>query len=151
EELGEILRIRIVRKFRFLGGVQVVKRAVKLVEAVDGWKMLVPVTKMVLAELGSGVALRLEQLGDGHVAVLQSLRSAGHADLGVAGAETALAGDERGAAGRATLLGVRVGESHPFVSDAVNVRRSVAHQAVRVDTEVGLADVVAPDDYDVGF
>src|SRR6185295_15936044 len=92
-----------------------------------------------------------EQQGDGHVAVLQALRSAGHADLGVAGAETTLPGDERGAAGRAALLGVRVGESHPFVGDAVNVGRSVAHQAIRVGTDVGLTDVVAPDDYDVRF
>jgi hypothetical protein len=73
----------------------VIERAVELVEAVDGRQVLIAVAKVVLPELGGGVALRLEQLRDGHVAVLQALRSAGHADLGVAGAEAALTSDER--------------------------------------------------------
>jgi len=38
--------------------------------------------------------LGLEQLGDGHVARLEALRSAGQADLRVARAETALSSDE---------------------------------------------------------
>src|SRR6185436_20751732 len=101
--------------------------AVKLVEAVNGRQVFIAVAKVVLPELGSGVALRLEQLRDGDVPVLQALRRAWHADLGIAGSETALAGNERGAPGRAALLGVRVGESHPFVGDAVDVGRSVAH------------------------
>src|SRR5262245_23110087 len=113
--------------------------------------MLVAVSKLVLAELAGGVALCLKQPGDRHITVLEALRSTGHADLGVAGAEAALAGDERGAPGRAALLRVSVGESHPFVGDAVDVGRSVAHQAIRVATEVGLADVIAPDDDDVWF
>ena len=54
-----------------------------------------------------------------------------------------------GAAGRAALLGVVVGEHHAFPGDAVDVRRAVAHHADRVGADVGLADVVAEDDEDV--
>jgi len=105
----------------------VVERAVEFIEAVDSGQMLIPVTEMVLAELSGGVALGLEQLGDGHVAGLEALRGARHADFGVAGAQAALAGDERGAPRRAALLGVLVGEDHTFLGDAINVRRPEAH------------------------
>ena len=75
----------------------------------------------------------------------------GHPDLGQPGAVDALAGDERRAAGRAALLAVGVGEPHPLVGDAVDVRRAVAHQPVAVAAQVRDADVVAPDDQDVGL
>ena len=74
-----------------------------------------------------------------------------NADLGQAGAVDALPGDEGRAAGGAGLLAVAVGEQHAFLGDAVDVGRLVAHQAVRVATEVRHADVVAPDDEDVGL
>src|SRR5262249_30904058 len=112
EEVRKILGRRIVRQFWFLGSVQGGERTVTLVEAVNGRKMLIAVAQVVLAELRGGVALRLEQLGDRYVAVLQALRSAGHADLGVASAEAALAGDERRASGRTALLGIRVREPY---------------------------------------
>ena len=54
---------------------------------------------------------------------------AGNADLGQAGAQADLAGDEGRAARRAAVLGVVVGEHHAFLGDAVDVRRLVAHQA----------------------
>ena len=63
-----------------------VERAVELVEPVDGGQELIAVAQMVLAELAGGVALGLEQLGDGHVAELEALRRTGHADFGVAAA-----------------------------------------------------------------
>ena len=66
-----------------------VERAVELVEPVDGGQVFIAVAEVVLAELAGGVALGLEQLGDGHVAVLEALRRAGHADLGVARAQAA--------------------------------------------------------------
>ena len=44
---------------------------------------------------------------------------------------------------------VVVGEDHALLGDAVDVRRAVAHQPVRVGADVRLADVVAPDDDDV--
>src|SRR5215510_3199969 len=117
----------------------------------DRGQMFIPVTEMVLAKLGGGVALSLEQLRDGHVAGLEALRGAGHADLGVARAQATLAGDERGAPRRATLLGIIVGEDYAFLGDSVNVVRPEAHQSHRVGTDVGLADVVTPDDDEVWF
>ena len=47
---------------------------------------------------------------------------AGQPDLGEAGADRRLAGDERGAAGGAALLAVPVGEHRAFLGDAVDVR-----------------------------
>ena len=128
-----------------------VERAVELIEPVEGGQVLIPVAQMVFAELAGGVALGLEQLGDGHVAGLEALRGAGQADFRVAGAQAALAGDERGATRRAALLGIVVREDHAFLGDAINVGRFEAHQSHRVGADVGLADVVAPDDDDVGF
>jgi hypothetical protein len=113
--------------------------------------VFISIAEVVLAELAGGVALGLEQLGDGHIAGLQALRGAGHADLGVARAQTALAGNERGAPRRAALLGVVVRENHAFLGEPVNVGCSEAHQSHRIGADVGLADVVAPDDDDVGF
>ena len=98
--------LRIVRQFRLFLGVQVVEIAVELVEAVHGRQELVAVAEMVLAELAGGIAERLEQLGDRRVFLLQPERGARQADLGQAGAQAGLAGDERGAAGGAALLGV---------------------------------------------
>jgi hypothetical protein len=83
----------------------------------------VAVAEVVLAELAGGVAERLQRLGDGDVLRLQAERRARQADLGVAGAQTGLAGDERRAARRAALLGVVVGEHHAFARDAIDVRR----------------------------
>jgi hypothetical protein len=37
----------------------------------------------------------------------------------------------------------------PLAGDAVDVGRLVAHHAVREGADIGLADVVAPDDQDV--
>ena len=71
-----------------------VKRPVELVEPVKGGQEFISVAEMVFAKLGGGIALRLEQLGDGHVAVLESLFGPRHADLGVARAQAALAGDQ---------------------------------------------------------
>ena len=129
-ELGAERRVlRVVRQFRLFLGVQVVEIAVELVEAVDGGQELVAVAKVVLAELAGGVALRLEQFGNRRVFLLQPQRSARQADLGQAGAQAGLAGDERRPAGRAALLGVVVREHHAFLGDAVDVGRLEAHQS----------------------
>ena len=85
-------------------GVQVIEIAEEFVEAVHGRQEFVAVAQVVLAELAGGVAERLEQFGDGRVFLLQADRGAGHADLGQAGADRVLAGDEAGAAGGAALL-----------------------------------------------
>ena len=57
--------------------------------------------------------------------------------------------DERPAVQR--LLAVVVGEGHAFDGDAVDVGRLVAHQPMGIGADVRLADVVAPDDQDVGL
>ena len=128
-----------------------VEVAEELVEAVHGRQELILVAQMVLAELAGGVAVRLEQFGDGRVFLLQADVGAGHADLGQAGADRVLAGDEGGAAGGAALLGVVVGEGDAFVADAVDVGRAIAHLAAAVVADVPPADVVAPENENVGF
>ena len=120
---AELGVLRVVEVLGLLRGVQVVEVAEILVEAVHRRQMLVAVAEVVLAELAGGVALRLEQRGDGRVALLPAFLGAGQADLGHAGAHRHDAADERGAAGGATLLAVVVGEAHAFARDAVDVRR----------------------------
>ena len=58
---------------------------------------------------------------------------------------------ERCAARGAALFHIIVGEQHALVRHAFDVGRVVAHHAFREDTEVGLTDVVPPEDEDVGF
>ncbi len=151
EALAQRRILEVVLVLGLVLGVQVVERALEFLEAVRGRQVLVEVAQVVLAELPGHVALRLEQLGNGDVTRLQPLLGAGQADLQQAGAEWRLAGDERGAAGGAALLAVPVGEERAFLGDAIDVRRLVAHHALVVGAEVPVADVVAPEDEDVGL
>ena len=141
----------VIRVLRFLLGVEVVQVAEELVETVRSRQILVEVAEVVLAELSGGVPQRLEQRRDRRVLGGHADVDARHTDFGQAGAIDALAGDERGAAGGAALLTVRVGEAHALGGDAVDVGGAIAHQSVAVATEVGDPDVVTPDDQDVGF
>src|SRR5262249_25790060 len=102
-----------------------------------------------LAELAGGVAERLEQVGEGRVLVGQPFFRRRQADLEHAGAEAALPGDERGAARRARLLRVEIGEERALPGDAVDVGRAITHHAAAVGADVPVADVVAEDDEDV--
>ena len=145
-ELGQL---RIVGVLRLLLRVEVVEVPEKLVEAMHRGHELVAIAQVVLAELAHGVAVRLEQLGDGRVLRPQAERRARQADLGEAGADGRLAGDERRAPGGAALLAVPVGEQAAFLGDAVDVRCLVAHDAVVVAAGVVPADVVAPNDENV--
>ena len=131
--------------------VEVVERAEELVEPVRGRQRLVRVAQVVLAELRGHVALLLEQFGDRHVTRLQPFLRAGQADLQHARPEARLAGDETGAAGRAALLAVPVGEQGAFLGDAVDIGSPVAHLAEVVRADVPVADVVAPENQDVWF
>lgn len=148
DESGVVLRV--VWPFRLLLGVEVVEIAEELVEAVLGRQVFVAVAEVVLAELAGGVAERLQRLRDRHVAVLQSDRRTGDADLAEAGAQADLSGDEGRAPGRAAVLRVIVGEHHAFLGDAVDIRGLVADDAEPVGADIGLADVVPEDDEDVG-
>ncbi len=149
ELLLEFGILRIVRILRFLLGVQVIEIAEEFVEAVHGRQELVAVAEVVLAELAADVALRFEQFGDGRIFGLQAEFRSGQADLGQAGANRRLAGDERGAAGGTALLAIPVGEHRAFFGDAVDVRGPIPHDAVVVGADVEPADVIAPDDQDV--
>ena len=148
-EPGDV--IRIVGILRLLLGVEVVEVAEELVEAVDGRKELVAVTEVVLPELAGGVAPGLEQLGDRRVLGLEPLGGARQADLEHPRADGGLAGDEGGPPGGAALLGVGVGEERPFLRDAVDVGRAVAHHAAVVGAHVPVAHVVAEHHQDVGL
>ncbi|MCY1463451.1 hypothetical protein D9M71_813500 [compost metagenome] len=111
--------------------------------------MFVAVAQVVLAELAGGIAEVLEELPDGGIFEAQAQGGAGHADLGQAGADRRLAGDEGGAAGGAALLAVEVGEVGTLARDAVDVRRAVAHDAVVVAADVEPADVIGHHEQDV--
>jgi hypothetical protein len=79
EEAGHL---RIVGKFGFFFGVQMVQIPEEFVEPVDRRKILVAVAEMVLAELTRGISLRLQQLGDRRIFFLKTNRRARHADVG---------------------------------------------------------------------
>ena len=70
-ETGEVLRVRIVHVLGLFLGVQVIQVAEELVEAMHCRQMLVAVTEMVLAELASAIAERLERLGNRDVLRLE--------------------------------------------------------------------------------
>ena len=110
ELLLELGILRVVGVLRLLLGVQVIEVAEELVEAVRRGQELVAVAEVVLAELPGHVAERLQDVGDGRVFGLQAEVGAGQPDLGQAGADRRLPGDERRAAGGAALLPVPVGE-----------------------------------------
>jgi hypothetical protein len=61
----ELRILGVVVGLRLFLGVQVVEVAEELVEAVVGGQVLVLVAQVVLAELAGGVAVRLEEVGDG--------------------------------------------------------------------------------------
>jgi hypothetical protein len=131
--------------------IQVVEIAEELVETVGGRQMLVAVAEMVLAEVAGAVAGLLHDFAQAGRSGLQAELVAGHADRRHSGANRVLAGDERRPAGRAGGLGIVVGEPDPFHAEAVDMRRGVAHGAHAVGADVLPADVVAPDDEDVGL
>src|SRR5262249_19552860 len=127
-ELGAEPRVLgIVRILRLFLGVEVIEIAEELIEAMRRGQMLVAIAEMVLAELAGGIAKRLHDIGDAGILRPESELRAGQPDLGQAGADRRLAGDERGTAGRATLLAIPVGEYRAFLADAVDVGRAIAH------------------------
>ncbi|MNM88735.1 hypothetical protein D3C81_1009580 [compost metagenome] len=106
---------------------------------------------MVLAELAGGIAKRLERLRDGHVLRLQADRRPRNANLQQARAQADFTRDESGSSRRAAVLAVVVGEHHAFLGDSVDVGRAIAHHTVAVGADIGLADVIAEDDENVGL
>ena len=147
--LPELRVLRVVGILRLLLGVEVIKIAEELIEAVHRRQVLVAVAQVVLAELAGGVAERLHDIGDAGIERPEPEFGARQADLGQAGADRRLPGDESGAAGGAALLAIPVGEDRAFFADAVDVGRAVAHDAHVVGADVEPADVVAHDEQDV--
>jgi hypothetical protein len=113
------------------------------------WRSIVAIAQMIFAELARRVAERLERFGDGDVTRLQADRSGRHADLRQPGAERRLAGDEARSTRRAALFGVVVGEDHTLATDAIDVRRAVAHQTHRIGADIRQPDIIAEDHEDV--
>lgn len=128
-----------------------VEVAKELVEPVHRGQVFVTVAEVVLAELTGAVALGLEQLGDGGILRPVAQVGAGQSHLAQAGAVHALATDEGGAAGGAALLGVIVDELGAFLGHPVDVGGLVPHQALAVAAQIALADVIAPENQDVGL
>jgi hypothetical protein len=126
-----------------------VEDAVELVEAVHGGQVFVAVAEMVLADLRSGIAVGLEEFGNGRILVLDTLLCRGQADGQKTGAEWRLPEDEGGTPGRAGLLGIVIGEQRAFLGDAVDVRRAPAHHPSMVGADVPDADIVGHDHHDV--
>ena len=109
------------------------------------------IAEVVLAELAGGIALRLEQFGDGRIFLLQADRRAGHPDLGQARADGVLAADEARTTGGTALLRIVVGECHAFLCNAIDIRRLIAHHAATEMADIPHADVVTPQNQDVRF
>src|SRR5262249_30627433 len=106
------------------------------------------ITEVVFTELPSRVAEVLEELRDRRVFEAETQLCTRQPDLGQAGADRRLPGDEGGAASGATLLAVEVGEHRARLRDAVDVGRAVAHNSVVLATDVEPADVVSHDKKD---
>ena len=106
---------------------------------------------MVLAELPGRIAERLQHFGDRRILGAQADVRARQANLREAGADRRLAGDERGSSSSAALLPVPVGEHRAFATDAIDVGRVIAHQAVVIDARIEPSDVIPEDDEDVGL
>ena len=125
--------------------------AEEFIEAVHRGQVLVAVALMILSELTGAVAKALHDGSHGDVSLLPTFRCPGDADLGHAGADWAGAVNERSTPGSATLLTVIVSEENSFFGNSVDVRRLVPHHATVVVADVFRADVISPDNKDVGF
>ena len=106
---------------------------------------------MVFAELSGDIALSFEQRGNGRIFFFHAFGCTRQADLGQAGSDGGLSGDEGGTARGAGLLAVPVGEKRALFGDAVDVGRPVTHHAQIVGADVELPDIVTPDDEDIRF
>src|ERR1700722_11488434 len=99
-----------------------IKIAEELVEAVHGRQRLVAIADMVLAELPCRIAEVLEQATDRGIELAHAHGGAGKADLGEAGSNAVLAGQEGCATRRTRLLAVIMLELDALAADAIDVR-----------------------------
>ena len=144
---GRILRV--VVALGLLLRVQMVEIAEELVKTVVGRQVLVLVAEVVLAELARHVATFLGHIGDRRRPVRNAVVVARHADGQQTCPERMLAKNEGGSPCGAGLLRVGVGEERPFLGEAVDIGRLIAHDAVVVGADVVNADIVSVDEEDV--
>ena len=123
--------------------------AEEFIETVRGRQEFITVAQVVFTELPSRVTQLLEDVGDGRIFFLQTLRRSRHTDFTHPGTEWHLAGNEGGTTCGGALLGVVGGKLRALRGDAVNVWRLVAHQTLIVGAQVQVADIIAKDNYDV--
>src|SRR5262245_5337011 len=139
----------IVRILRLLLGVQMVQVAEEFVETVHRRQVFVTVAKVVLAELPGRVAEMLEELRDARILETEPKLCARKADLGETGSDRRLSGDEGGAPCGAALLAIEVGKHRAFSSDAGEVWRTIAHDALGIGTELKPTYVVRHDEENI--
>ncbi|MNQ76366.1 hypothetical protein D3C85_912030 [compost metagenome] len=131
--------------------VQVIEEAKEFIEAVDGRQVFVAIADVRLAEHPGGVALGLEQLSQGHVAVLDTHFRTRLADGGQAGTNRILAGDERSAASGAAWLRVVVRDHHAFLGKPIDVGRGDGAEPAVVGRDIHGCHVVDHDHDDIGL
>src|SRR6516225_12104381 len=128
-----------------------VEVAKELVETMNSRQELVPVAKMILAELTSRVTQGLQKICDSGVFRLKAEFRARQAYLGQPGTDRRLSRDEGGPTGCTALLAIPVGEHRAFFGDSIDVRRAVAHDSMVVGTDIEPANIISPDDQYIWF
>lgn len=129
-----------------------VQEAVELVIAERGRQVLGVVPQVPLADQAGGIALALQERGEGDRLDRDAARIAVHGRIEDPVVDGELAGVDRRPGGRAGGLGVGRGEEQPLVGEAVDVRSRRAHgRAAAVDPEVAPAHVVGQEEEDVGL
>ncbi len=113
--------------------------------------MPVLIAEMILAELACNVAVGFEQARDIRILYLHAEVRTRQANFGQPGPIYALPRNVRRSARSAALFAVVVGEHHAFPGDSVDVGRSVTHQSECVGADIGLTDIITPDDQHVWF
>ena len=135
--------------FGLLFGVEVVQVAEELIEAVFGRQKFVTVAEVILAKLSRSVAKRLQCLRNRDVPCLQTLRRARDSYLGQPCAPGGLPRNKRRASRSAAILRIVIGEQHPFLRNAIDVRRVKTHHPQAVSADVRLTNIITEDDKDV--
>ena len=82
------------------------------------------------------VALVLERRRDSGIGRLQAEIRPRHTDLGQAGPDRVLSADECGAAGRAALFAVVVGETNAIRGDPIDIGGAITHQSFAIAANV---------------
>ncbi len=106
-EFGAVGRVlRIIRKFRFFLGIEVVEVAEEFIETVDSREGLIAVADMVLAELARSIAEVFRSAHPPRIELAHPHRCAGKADLRETSANAVLASQEGGPPCSARLFAI---------------------------------------------